>query len=62
MVGKWYVPAEFEKWNLTEHLRKNKDGEDRQNTIVQTKSELKKKKSSYNKYPPIIKFRPELKY
>lgn len=47
VVGNWWIPAEFEQWDLTEHLRKKKDGEDgedRQNTIVQTKSELKKKK------------------
>lgn len=48
-----YDPAEFEKWNLTEHLRKNKDGEDRQNTIVQTKSEFKKKNPATTNTPQL---------
>lgn len=60
---KWWILAEFEQWDLTEHVRKKKDrkhGEDRQNTTVQTKSELKKKRnSSYNEYPPNINSRPE---
>lgn len=53
VVGKWHVPAEFEKWDRIEHLRKKQEGENRQSTIVQTKSELKKNNPATTNIPQV---------